>query len=189
MVLATVSKGISTMAEYYMKMKGLVDEMAAVGHKLEVEELVSYILTGLDTDFNPVVTTVMVRVEPISVAELYALLISFEQCMKMQNEGSESSMNMAAKGCHGAHGGRGGGGRGGFWRGNKGGRGSGSGNCGNFQAGVFCQLCGKEGHAVVRCFKRFDTLFIGPPQPCMEWTPTGTWIPVPLTISLEISRS
>jgi histone deacetylase 1/2 len=29
---------------------------------------------------------------------------------------------------------------------------------------VFCQLCAKEGHIVIRCFKRFDHSFIGPPQ-------------------------
>jgi hypothetical protein len=28
----------------------------------------------------------------------------------------------------------------------------------------FCQLCGKEGHAVVCCFKRFDASFTGPTQ-------------------------
>ena len=52
-------------------MKTLADEMASAGRKLEDEELVSYILTGLDLDFDPVVSAVTARVEPISVAELY----------------------------------------------------------------------------------------------------------------------
>ena len=52
-------------------MKTLADEMASAGRKLEDEELVSYILTGLDLDFDPVVLAVTARVEPISVAELY----------------------------------------------------------------------------------------------------------------------
>jgi hypothetical protein len=47
MALATATKGLSTVAEYFVKMKGLADEMASVGRKLEDEELVSYILTGL----------------------------------------------------------------------------------------------------------------------------------------------
>jgi hypothetical protein len=54
MALATASNGSSTIAENVAKMKSLADEMAAVGRKLEHEELVSYILTGLDMDFNPV---------------------------------------------------------------------------------------------------------------------------------------
>ena len=60
------------MAEYFTKMKGLADEMESAGRKLEDEELVSYILTGLDSDFNSVVSTVAARVEPITVSELYA---------------------------------------------------------------------------------------------------------------------
>lgn len=85
------------------------------------------------------------------------------------NEGHQSSANMVAKGgCNGGspsrgrgggHNGGGRGGHGGFGHGG-GGRGQGS----SFQQGVFCQLCGKEGHAVVRCFKRFDASVSGPPQ-------------------------
>ena len=71
MVLATMSKGSSSISEYFTKTKGLADEMASVGRKLEDEELVSYILTGLDLEFNPVVSTVTARVEPITVGELF----------------------------------------------------------------------------------------------------------------------
>jgi len=78
MALATASKGASTVAEYFTKMKGLADEMASAGCKLEDEELVSYILTGLDSDFNSVVSAVATRVEPITVPKLYAQLVSFE---------------------------------------------------------------------------------------------------------------
>ena len=53
MALATASKGSSTIAEYYTKMNGLVEELAAAGRKLEDEEMVSYILTGLDQEYNP----------------------------------------------------------------------------------------------------------------------------------------
>jgi hypothetical protein len=55
MALATASKGTSSVADYFIKMKGLADEMALVGHKLEDEELVSYILIGLGEDFDSVV--------------------------------------------------------------------------------------------------------------------------------------
>ena len=48
MALATAKKGSSTVSEYYSKMKALADEMASAGKKIEDEELVSYILTGLD---------------------------------------------------------------------------------------------------------------------------------------------
>lgn len=160
MALATVSKGASTVSEYFMKMKGFAEDMASVGKKLEDDELVLYILTVLDADYNPVVSAVAARVEPISESELYTQLVSFEQCMDMQNGGHNASTNVAAHGGRGGGnlsccrrgGGRGGGGRGGTGRGG-GGRGGGRGS--SFTPGVFCQLCGKEGHAVVCCFKRF----------------------------------
>lgn len=83
MALATASKGSSTIGEYFSKMKGLADEMASAGHRLEDEELISYILTRLDMEYNPMVSTVAAHVEPISVGELYTQLISFKQRMEL----------------------------------------------------------------------------------------------------------
>jgi hypothetical protein len=39
---------------------------------LDDDELVAYILTGLDDDFNPFVSSLITKIEPISVSELYA---------------------------------------------------------------------------------------------------------------------
>ena len=64
MALTTASKGTSSISDYFGKMKHLADEMASGGKKLEDEELVSFILTGLDCDYDPVVTAVTARVEP-----------------------------------------------------------------------------------------------------------------------------
>ena len=67
MALATATRGNSTIAQYFGKMKALTEEMAAAGKKLDDDELVSYILTGLDESFDPVVSGVSQRVEPITV--------------------------------------------------------------------------------------------------------------------------
>jgi hypothetical protein len=48
-------EGHVVVADYFIKMKGLADEMALAGRKLEDEELVSYILIGLGEDFDSVV--------------------------------------------------------------------------------------------------------------------------------------
>uniref|UniRef100_A0A0A9AYP2 Uncharacterized protein n=1 Tax=Arundo donax TaxID=35708 RepID=A0A0A9AYP2_ARUDO len=61
-----------TVAEYFGKMKTLGDEMAAAGRPLEDEEMVEYIITGLDEDFSPLVSALCARVELVSVGELYA---------------------------------------------------------------------------------------------------------------------
>jgi len=87
MVLATASKGAASVSDYFTKMKSLADEMASAGQKLEDEELVSYILTGLDSEFDSVVTAVSTRVEPITVNELYAQLIAHEQRLEIRGGG------------------------------------------------------------------------------------------------------
>jgi hypothetical protein len=71
MVLSTTRKGNISVAQYVGKMKTLADDMTSAGKKLEDEDLVSYILAGLDSDFDSVISAISARVEPISVAELY----------------------------------------------------------------------------------------------------------------------
>lgn len=163
MALVMASKGSSTIGEYFSKMKGLVDEMAYAGCCLEDEELICNILTGLDMEYNPVVSAVAARVQPISVGELYTQLVSFKQQMELHARGgSHSSVNMASKGGHSSFT-HGRGDRGSIGCSQKGGRGSGSGQ-GGPNHGVTCQLCRKEGHTALQCFKRFDATFTGPPQ-------------------------
>jgi hypothetical protein len=74
MALATTQKGSTIISEYIAKMKSLADEMASAGKALEDVELVSYIMAGLDFDYNPIVSTMVARVEPISVSEHYVLI-------------------------------------------------------------------------------------------------------------------
>jgi histone deacetylase 1/2 len=160
-------------------MKSLADDMASAGKKLEDDELVSYILTGFDRDFDPVVTAVSTRVEPISVNELFTQLTSHEQRIDLRD--NHSSVNLADKRGRGNNinntRGRGGGSRGGYGRGfQRGGRGGGgSGRRVPFQPDVFCQLCEKEGHAVIDCFKRFDSSFTGVAKKSVSSATTGSY--------------
>lgn len=149
--LATTKKGALTVPEYIGKMRSLADEMAAAGKPLDDEDLVSYIVAGLDIEYNPVVSAVLARVEPITFTDLYTQLLSFEQRMDLWQGSNSSSANAASRG-----GGRGnGGGRGGFrggGRGNSRGRGGrGRGSFNNGRPKVKCQLCKKEGHSVADC--------------------------------------
>jgi hypothetical protein len=98
-VIATrmASKGASTVPKYYTKMKGLADEMASAGRKLDDEELVSYILTGLDIDYESVITAIAAHIEPITVPELYAQLVAHEQRVALRGATPPSSANMVAK--------------------------------------------------------------------------------------------
>jgi uncharacterized membrane protein YgcG len=124
LALAIAQKGNQSVAEYVGKMHSLGDEMEATGRKLDDAELVEYILSGLDYDFNPIISALGARTEPVSVDELYSQLLVFGTRMELVTGGgnnSGSSANMANRGGRG--GGRGGGhssGRGGFGRSNGG---------------------------------------------------------------------
>lgn len=173
--LATTKKGNMTIAEYVGKMKGLGDEMAAAGKHLDEEELVSYILTGLDLEYNSVVTTVTGRSDPITVGELYSQLLSFEQRINLlqgnqyQSSASnqyQSSVNSAMRGRSGFQRGfqRGRGGyNGGRGRGNRG-RNTARGNINRGAADEefrpICQLCKKKGHTAPSCWYRFDENYV-----------------------------
>ena len=65
-------------------MKALGDEMASAGKPLDDDDMVSYILAGLDFDYISFVSSICAaRTEPIKVAELYSQLIGFEKRLAM----------------------------------------------------------------------------------------------------------
>jgi hypothetical protein len=53
-------------------MKGFVDEMAAADKRLEDEEVICYILAGLDVDFNPFVEAFTAKTDPQMLHDLYS---------------------------------------------------------------------------------------------------------------------
>ena len=99
MALANAQKGSSSIADYFTKMKSLADDMASAGKPLEDEEIVPYILSGLDLEYNPVVSAITAQPEPISLGELFTQLSAFEQwCALLSGHGSGSSANLASRG-------------------------------------------------------------------------------------------
>jgi hypothetical protein len=159
----TRARTVNVRIAYVNKMCALGDEMASAGKPLDDEELVSYILAGLDIEYNSVVSATVARVEPITVNELYGQLLSFKsrQILLQGSNGAVPSTNAAMRG-------RGGFGRGrGNSHGRNGGRGGRGGPPNNYNNGgrgghpntgkkPICQVCDKEGHIAKQCWYRFD---------------------------------
>jgi hypothetical protein len=128
---------------------------AVLGVQDPNNDVVSYILIGLDVDYNGVVENVSARVDPISISDLFAQLLAAEARVESQHQDAMSANAMAWGG--GSFRGRGGGhdgGRvsfGGFDRGY--GRGHGT------SERPTCQICEKVGHDAGRCWKCFDCEF------------------------------
>jgi hypothetical protein len=153
-VLSTTKKGDMTMVGYFTKMRQLGDEMVAAGRRLDDDELIEYILAGLDYDYNPAVSAVLVRPEPISLSELYSNLLAFKTRLDLiGHESTPSSANMVCRGRGGgpAPAGRSGGrGRGSPASGR--GRDPGSfGRGGQQQRHTNSEVCSKVGHTADRC--------------------------------------
>ncbi|KAK6130060.1 hypothetical protein DH2020_036187 [Rehmannia glutinosa] len=87
--LQTLKKRDMPMREFLNKIKTCCDMLAAAGQKLSDEEQISYILTGLGNDYNSVMVSVNSRIEPYSLREVHALLLSFESRL----EGMDMSQN------------------------------------------------------------------------------------------------
>jgi hypothetical protein len=84
--LTNTKKGTMTMSQYFTKMKGFTDELATSGKILDDEEVMSYILNGLDSDYTLLVSSIMFHLEPIYVNELYTQALGFESRQTMLHE-------------------------------------------------------------------------------------------------------
>lgn len=67
MQLVNLKKGAMTTSTYFTKMIAIKDELAAVGKIVDDEEVVTQILNGLDFEYNPLVSSVLGRTEPVSL--------------------------------------------------------------------------------------------------------------------------
>lgn len=114
MKLATLKKGSMTSSTYFTKMCSIKYELAAVGKVIDDDEMVHYILTGLDYEYNPFVSSVLGRVGSITLGGLYSQLLSYDMRLEMYQDGGQyqSSANAASRGRGGRGRGRGNHGRG-----------------------------------------------------------------------------
>jgi hypothetical protein len=81
-------KGNLSISEYVAKMKALADEMASARKPIDEEELVSYILVGLDEEYNHVVFALVAQKDSVSFGEAHSQLLNFESRMALLYGGS-----------------------------------------------------------------------------------------------------
>ena len=150
------------MTNYFHKVKSLADTLAATVHSLREEEIIIQMLTGLESDYDPLVTSLTMRTESIGLTNLYAHMLSFELRQEQNNSAyqvSGSSANVASCGGQencgslGGHNGRGGRDRG------RGDRQQQSYQRNNIENKDSCQLCGRFNHMALDCYHRFDHMY------------------------------
>jgi hypothetical protein len=117
-----------------------VDDLTASGSPLLDDELVTYLLAGLNEEYNHVFTAVVARVDPISPSDLYAQLLNFEQHTHIRGHGFPGR---------------------GIGRGQTRNRGRGRSSSGSHPQ---CLVCLKIGHTTNNCWHRFEEDYVLEPQ-------------------------
>jgi hypothetical protein len=153
----------------------LAHTLVAIDEPLKESETISYILDGLSTNYDPLVTSITTRVEPISMEDLYGHLLTHEQRIEIHNSAldlSSSSVNVAhchifssnnnTHGSHSSHGTS----YAGCGRGHGKGRSHSYNHFSNSNSSnrPVCQICGKLGHLAAKCYNRFYHAFQGGSQ-------------------------
>uniref|UniRef100_A0A453JH14 Retrotransposon gag domain-containing protein n=1 Tax=Aegilops tauschii subsp. strangulata TaxID=200361 RepID=A0A453JH14_AEGTS len=79
--LINAQKGNLSVASYFAVMRGYADELGAAGKAIQDDELVLYIIHGLEADYQPLVSALDACVTPATLDELFAMLSNFDQRM------------------------------------------------------------------------------------------------------------
>lgn len=86
MQIENTKKHNSSALEYFNKVKALTDTLSVVSYTLRENEIISYLLTGLDRDYDSLVTSVTTRSNPMTLSEVYTHLLSFEMWLDCRND-------------------------------------------------------------------------------------------------------
>ncbi|KAF5482597.1 hypothetical protein F2P56_003155 [Juglans regia] len=174
--LATLRKGSESITDYYNKAKSLFSSLGAAGHPITDQEFSVYLLAGLGTEYESLVTALTTRPDPLSPHQIYSFLLNHESRLAHQTQSLLSGPHFSANtttskfspGSSSSHRGRNSSFRGGRrGRGGcNGGRNAAASTSNYFQnrpdTRLYCQVCSKAGHSALTCYYRFDHAYQAP---------------------------
>ncbi|EYU33085.1 hypothetical protein MIMGU_mgv1a022287mg, partial [Erythranthe guttata] len=94
--LTTLKKGAESVAIYYRRAKLLVDTLAMAGKLVPSSEFIVFLLAGLGSDFDSVVTSITTQAVPLSPAQVYSHLLTHESRINHQLKDLTSSGDLSA---------------------------------------------------------------------------------------------
>lgn len=74
-----------SIGDYFNKVKCLTDTLVSISKPLLDEEVISYVLVGLDIEYDSLVTSITTRPDELSLNELYAHMVNHEMCLHYNN--------------------------------------------------------------------------------------------------------
>ncbi|XP_019191193.1 PREDICTED: uncharacterized protein LOC109185693 [Ipomoea nil] len=153
--LQALSQGESSVSDYLGRARMLVEDLALAGRPITLDVQNIYVFRGLRPELRPLIAP-LTRGSPVTLSEHSDYLTSQEWICAAGGGGVGSPAVMAVNRGRGSrmHGGqvRGGSGSGG----SGGGRGRGGRGCGRGWSDVRCQICDKQGHSALNCYRRYS---------------------------------
>jgi len=139
----------------------MTDELVVAGHTLHCDEIISYLLSGLGYDYDSFVTTITARTDPVTLEEVYALLLTTESRLLHNNSPIvQPTVHVATRQPSSSS-----------YRGRNSYRGrgwnykevsfyNGSNGRNTFHRDTMIfQVCDKPGHSAKKCYHRFDVTY------------------------------
>lgn len=85
MQIQSTKKGSLFVSDYFNKMKKIADSLAIRGNAISSNELIMHLLTGLDDNYEQLVTNILTRLEKeqLTVEEVYSMMLSHETRLEM----------------------------------------------------------------------------------------------------------
>jgi hypothetical protein len=167
-----------SIADYYHRFTNLIDTLAAIDQPVPHHEQLSFLLVGLGSEFDSLVTSVKTQFQPVPLEDIYGHLLSHELRLSHNQPSvdlSNASANFVNKGTSNQSG-RGGGRSSSNFHSNRGrsnwnnqrGRGRGRSNFSNTSNRPVCQVCHKIGHVALQCYHRFNNSYTMDNTPQMQ---------------------
>jgi len=164
--LRLIRKDSLSVSDYILKIKTIRLSLAAIGESLSDKDVLLAILNGLDHEYETIVSLVTYQMDEIDLEKMQYLLMMHEQHLNSKNMAQASvnfesvmsnpiNVNMTSIAPRNGNNSREGFKQKGGGYLQRGGKGRGRTSNRRF----YCQLCGKPGHLVDKCYHRFDRNF------------------------------
>jgi hypothetical protein len=102
--LVTTKKHGLTAADYYHKITGLANELAAANAPMKDDEVIAYLLVGLPIEYDSFVTSMTTKHEPLTLDDVFTYLMAYE-AHQLQHQTElqlhhDTWANYAGRGCN-----------------------------------------------------------------------------------------